>query len=107
MSLPLVEIFKLIFQATPLLQSATDIVKKVRKETNTKIHEVETSLEYKIDLLEKRLNEQIRLNKDLAEHLEETSNALVKVRKSVVYVLILSAAAVVISVIVLIITIVK
>lgn len=107
MALPFIKIIELLFQATPLLSTASELVKKVRKETNTKIHEVESSLEYKVELLEKKLNEQVKMNNNLANHLEEASNALIKVRKSVLYVLILAGASVIISVSALLVVIIK
>jgi hypothetical protein len=90
MALPFIQIIEYLFRAGPILRTAADIVKKVRKETDVKIHEVETSLEYKVQILEKKLNDQMRINNEIAKHLDEAGNALIRVRKSIIYVVSLS-----------------
>ncbi|RPI19376.1 MAG: hypothetical protein EHM58_01805 [Ignavibacteriae bacterium] len=97
MPLPFIQILEVLFKVSPILQTASDLVKKVRKETNNKIQEVESSLEFKVELLEKKLKDQNKLNHEIAEQLEEVSNALIKVRKSVLYILIISSVSFVMS----------
>jgi hypothetical protein len=107
MALPLFTILEYLFKAGPVLKAASDIVKKNKKETNQQINKVEINLEHKVELLEKKVNEQVRINNELTRHLEDTSEALLRLKRAFTYILYVMGIAVIASIASLTIAILK
>jgi hypothetical protein len=107
MALPFITILEYLFRAGPVLKAASDIIKKNRKESNQKIRTVEVNPEYKVELLEKKLNEQIRINNDLFNKLDDLTNDIATLKRSFVYIIYLAGFVLLASIIALIVVILK